>query len=555
MKLPTAREMRELDRRAIEDYGIAGGILMENAGLGTVLMMERELGPAAGSFALILVGPGNNGGDGLVIGRHLHQRGCEPVFLFVVPPQTLAGDAARNVRIVQALNLPLLVLDSSEAMQSLPALLTTLHSRGKSCYAIVDALLGTGLTRDIKGHIALLIDWANSAEWAAAVPRVAVDIPSGLNANTGIVQGVCFRADYTASYGWAQPGHLLEGGRELCGRLQVIDIGIPTAALEKVTVRQEAVTAPLAAHALARIRRPASSHKGSNGHLLVIAGSLGKTGAAILSVKGALRSGCGLVSLCCPQDLNPVYEASLVEAMTIPLAASSGYMGSESLALIEQHLPGKRAVVLGPGMGLKPATAELVLHLYNTAPLPLVLDADALTLLARHKGPMPPPPGPRIFTPHPGELARMLGVSVATVQGDRIGAATSACQIFDQSSGQCSFILKGAGTVIASSDGPIRINTSGNPGMATGGMGDVLSGMIGAFLGQGLDPQEAACAAVYLHGAAGDRLLQEMGVGYTASELADAVPHSMKAITKLFSTDSSLGWRACQFASPELENL
>jgi len=263
MKLPTAHEMRELDRRAIEDYGIAGGILMENAGLGTVLMMERELGPAAGSFALILVGPGNNGGDGLVIGRHLHQRGCEPVFLFVVPPQSLTGDAARNVRTVLALNLPLFVLDSSEAMQSLPALLTTLRSRGKSCYAIVDALLGTGLTRDIKGHIALLIDWANSAEWAAAVPRVAVDIPSGLNADTGIVQGVCLRADYTASYGWAQPGHLLEGGRELCGRLQVIDIGIPAVALANMTVRQEAVTAQLAARALARIRRPASSHKGA----------------------------------------------------------------------------------------------------------------------------------------------------------------------------------------------------------------------------------------------------------------------------------------------------
>jgi NAD(P)H-hydrate epimerase len=230
-------------------------------------------------------------------------------------------------------------------------------------------------------------------------------------------------------------------------------------------------------------------------------------------------------------------------------------MGSESLALIEQHLPGKRALVLGPGMGLHPAAAELVLHLYNTTPLPMALDADALTLLARHKGQMLPPPGPRIFTPHPGELARMLGVTVATVQADRIGAASSACQLFDQATGRCSFILKGAGTVIASSDGPIWINTSGNPGMATGGMGDVLSGMIGAFLGQGLDPQEAACAAVYLHGAAGDRLLRRMGVGYTASELADTVPHCMKAISKLSRNDSSLGSCACQCPSPELENF
>ncbi len=528
MKLPFAHEMREIDRCAIEDYGIPGIVLMENAGLGTVLMMERELGTAVDSFALILVGPGNNGGDGLVIGRHLHQRGCEPVFVFVVAPQSLQGDAARNVRIVQALDLPLFIFDSSEAVQSLSALVTNLRSGGKPCYAIVDALLGTGLTREINGHIAELIGLINTEAWASAIPKVAVDIPSGLNADTGLFQGACIRADHTATYSCAKPGQLLEGGRDVCGRLHILDIGIPPAVFTALAIQQKAVTARTVALSLARIRRSSLSHKGNNGHLLVIAGSLGKTGAAILSVKGALRSGCGLVSLCCPHDLNAIFETSLVEAMTIPLATAHSATGMESVLAIEQHLAGKRAVVLGPGIGLTEATVQLVLHLYQTVPLPMVLDADALSILAHHKDQMQAPPGPRIFTPHPGEMARMLGVSVATIQHDRIGAASSACQLFDREAGQCTVILKGAGTVIASSRGQIWINTSGNPGMATGGMGDVLSGIIGALICQGLDPQEAACAAVYLHGVAGDSEWERVGIGYTASELADALPQSIQ---------------------------
>ena len=349
MKLPCASEMRELDRSAIEEYGILGMVLMENAGLGTVLMMEKELGPATDTFALILIGPGNNGGDGLVIGRHLHQRGCEPVFLFLVAPEKLQGDAAGNLHIVKKLGLAVHVLDSTVRVQALPGLHQQLIATGKPCYAIIDALFGTGLARDIDGHAAELIQLINSETFAAAIPRIAVDIPSGLHADTGRILGACIPADHTATYGCAKPGQLLQHGLEVCGRLQVLDIGIPPAALAALAIKQQAFTHPEAARTLARIKRSTTSHKGSNGHLLVLAGSIGKTGAAILSVKGALRSGCGLVSLCCPQDLNAIFETRLVEAMTIPLPASNAAIGIEDLAAIEQPCREKRPWSLGRG--------------------------------------------------------------------------------------------------------------------------------------------------------------------------------------------------------------
>ena len=532
MKLPYASQMQELDRRAIEEYGIPGIVLMENAGLGTVLMMERELGPAAHSFALILIGPGNNGGDGLVIGRHLHQRGCDPVFIFLVAPDKLQGDAARNLQIIENMSLPLHVLDSESRVQILATLYQQLISRNRPCYAIIDALFGTGLTREIGGHVKELIQLVNLATFGAGVPRIAVDIPSGLQADTGRIQGACFRADHTATYGCAQPGQLLHNGPELCGRLHILDIGIPPAAVTGLSIQQEALNEQGTASLLAGIRRTNTSHKGSNGHLLVLAGSIGKTGAAILCVKGALRSGCGLVSLCSPQDLNTIFETHLVEAMTIPLPASRSMLSMEDLATVEQQLPGKKAIVIGPGLGMAEQTAQLVLHLYHTAELPMVIDADGLNILAQHKTVLKPPPGPRIFTPHPGEMARILGISTAEVQEDRIETARSACLLLDQSAGQCTVILKGAGTVVVSNDANAWVNTSGNPGMATGGMGDVLSGIIGALICQGLCPQEAARAAVYLHGRAGDILLETTGIGYSATELAATLPRSIQQVSR-----------------------
>lgn len=532
MKLPLAKEMRELDRLAMDEFGIPGMVLMENAGLGTVLMMERELGSASGHFALILIGPGNNGGDGLVIGRHLLQRGCEPAFLFFTDPEKLQGDAGRNLAIVRKLGLPLHRLDTDAGPEELTDLYQAMSSGGRACYAIVDAIFGTGLTRTVDGQIANLITEINSAAWSAHIPKIAVDIPSGLATDTGAILGCCFRADHTATYGCAKPGQLFHQGPDACGRLHIIDIGIPEQAVHSLTLQQESLDRDEVASTLASIQRQASSHKGSNGHLLVLSGSTGKTGAAILCVRGALRSGCGLVSLCCPGDLNAIFEVSLIEAMTLPLPESKGALGVESLPHIETHLAGKRAIAIGPGLGISESTAELVLHLYQTAPLPMVIDADAISILARHKSRLTAPPAPRIFTPHPGEMAGLLDCSVADIQNNRLQAARNACRLLDHQSGRSLFVLKGTGTIITTAAGTAWINTTGNAGMATGGMGDVLTGIIGALLCEGLQPEEAARSAVFLHGMAGDMLLMTMGIGYTASEVTDRLPLAIRELRR-----------------------
>lgn len=529
MKLPTAQEMQALDRCAIEDFGIPGVVLMENAGLGTVRMMTRLLGPCKDTFACILVGPGNNGGDGLVIGRHLHQRGCNPVFFFLVNPDKLQGEAAVNMTIVQNLKLPFHVIDSESRVPTLPVLYKQIESRGLPCYAIVDAIFGTGLTRDVTGHFRSTIDIINTRDFTYHVPVISVDCPSGMDADSGKTLGICIRADYTATYGCAKPGHFVHDSRELTGNLEVIDIGIPPEALERIHISNELLDHNIIGRIAPALQRKHSSHKGDHGHLLILAGSAGKTGAAILSAEGALRSGCGLVSLCVPHELNTIMESNLIEAMTIPLPGSTHYLSSVDIDIITECIKGKKAVVTGPGIGTTAETSQLILELYKHLTIPLVIDADALNILAANKDAIRDTAGLRIFTPHPGELSRLLGWSVHKIQENRLEAARQACREFNNDHSHNIVVLKGAGTIISSPDCLTMINTSGNPGMATGGMGDVLSGIIGALLCQGISPLDATAAAVYLHGAAADFLYEKQGTGYTASEVAEAIPVTLKS--------------------------
>ncbi len=531
MKLPKAHEMQALDQCAIEEFGIPSIVLMENAGLGTVLFMEKELGSPENHFAAIFIGPGNNGGDGLVIGRHLHQRGCEPIFIILVDPDSLKGDAAVNLNIVRRLKLPFHIIDSQTRVQTLPILFKQIESRGKPCYAIVDALFGTGLTRELTGHFADTIDLINSPDFAINVPVVAVDIPSGMDADSGSVMGSSINAKFTVTYGCAKPGQIMHGSSELTGKLHITDIGIPPEALVKTGIQTELLTEVTAHKWLRKLTRDKSSHKGTHGHLLILGGSTGKTGAAILTAKGALRSGCGLVSLCVPHELNPVFESQLVEAMTVPLPSSGSIITDNDLEIITESLIDKKAIVIGPGLGTDSSTEKLVLHLYHTVTQPMVLDADALNILAANMGHIKNPAGPRIFTPHPGELARLTQSTPAEIQNHRLQAARNACSIFNHDK-QIIIVLKGDGTVIAHSDGEAIINTTGNPGMATGGMGDVLSGIIGSLLCQGLSSLEAAAAGAFIHGKSGDKLNERTGFGFTATELADNIPLILKKYTQ-----------------------
>lgn len=532
MKLPNSTEMQALDKSAIETFGIPGIVLMENAGVGTVNMMEQELGPAKDTFALILVGPGNNGGDGLVIGRHLHQRGCLPVFFFLVNPDELKGDAKRNLDIIRELKLPFHVIDNPTRVQTIQVLFKQIESRGKPCYAIVDALFGIGLSKEITGHFADTIDLFNRPDFAHNIPIIAVDTPSGINSDTGKVFGKCLKATHTATYGCPKAGQVIHGSTSLIGKLHVIDIGIPPEAIEKAGINTELLCESYAGNILKKLKRNIQSHKGTHGHLMILAGSIGKTGAAILTAKGALRGGCGLVTLCVPYDLNNVFEATLTEAMSIPLPTSSSLLNISDLNHIQKNLEGKKALVLGPGIGQDPRTAELVLYLYHNVKQPIIVDADAINILAAHKNQLTSPAGPRIFTPHPGELSRIIDISTEEINNNRLDSAISGCQIFKNSNQPVIFILKGSGTIIASDNGNVVINTTGNPAMAAGGMGDVLSGMIGALLCQGLSEHDASCGAVFLHGLSGDELLKDSFQGFTATELADNIPFCLKKIVE-----------------------
>lgn len=524
MKLPTALEMQNLDRAASEDFGIPSIVLMENAGLGTVTMIEQELGPCAGTFAIIFVGPGNNGGDGLVIGRHLHQRGCQPVFFFLVNPDTLKKDSAVNLAIIKKLRLPFHVIDNRKRVETIPVLLQQFENRGLPCYVIVDAIFGIGLDRQVREHYADTINLINKPGFANKIPRVSVDTPSGIDSDTGKVLGTCIRANYTATYCCAKPGHFIHGSSEWTGKLTIIDIGIPPEAIDRAGITTELATLATYRQISKPLQRQKASHKGTHGHLLILAGSPGKTGAALLAARGALRTGAGLVSLCVPHALNAIYETSLIEAMSIPLPGDPDAICIDDWEIIAEAVADKQGLVIGPGIGRDQRTAELVLRIYREVKCPVVFDADALNILAESSEDLHIPGGPRIFTPHPGELGRLLRKEVADIQDNRIDAAMLGSGLFRNDVHETVLVLKGAGTIIAGGDGTTFINTTGNPGMATGGMGDVLAGMIGALVCQGLSPMNAAVGGVFLHGSAADVLYDERGVGFLASEVADMIP-------------------------------
>lgn len=531
MKLPKAKEMQNLDKCAIEHFGIPGVVLMENAGLGTVLLMEKELGSCKDTFSVIFVGPGNNGGDGLVIGRHLHQRGGNPIFFLLVDPDTFKGDTATNMHIVRQLKLPFHIIDNKTRVETIPVLYKQLESRGKSCYCIVDSIFGTGLSKNIDGYYADTINLINRQDFAPKVPVLSVDAPSGMDSDSGRILGTAVRADITATYGCAKPGHIMHGSAHLTGKLHILDIGIPPEVFHRIKVPTELINTELASTWFNKLTREKSSHKGENGHLFIVAGSAGKTGAAILAARGALRSGCGLVSLAAPYDLNSIYETSLPEAMTVPLPTSSTILNISDLSFIVKQLNDKTALVIGPGLGQDKRTADLVIQLYNNVRRPMVVDADALNILAANKDKLKSPAGPRILTPHPGEMARLINSSSKEIQNNRLSAARTAHALFNNDE-KIIIVLKGNGTVIVSDKGHTMINNSGNAGMATGGMGDVLSGIIGSFICQGLSCIEATAAAVFLHGTTADEIYKHASYGYSATDITERLPYSLKLFIK-----------------------
>jgi len=527
MKLARAIEMQNLDRLAIEKYGIPGAVLMENAGRGTVDCMIREFGPVGGKLVPVFVGPGNNGGDGLVIARHVHQAGGHPFIIYLVEPGSLTGDAALNCSIVTQAELPCCTVLDGYGWEVAANKISGFRKKWP-VWSLVDAVFGTGLKRPLSGHFLEAVEDINRLSSEIGCPVTAVDIPSGLDADTGRVLGGCVRADLTVTYGMAKPGHFMHGGNDLVGKLRVVDISIPAAAVSAAGLTGEALEPTILKSISPRLT---TSHKGTFGHLMIVAGSVGKTGAAILSAHGALRAGTGLVTLCVPADLNVIFETSLFEAMTVPLPNSISCHSVADHALVRQSMEGKTAVVLGPGLGTSSVTRDLVRELYREVRIPMVVDADGLNLLAAEPEILADPPAPRLLTPHPGEMARLSGQNTRQIQADRLRAVLEYSKTVNKNVDHVTLVLKGAGTVICDPSGTWAVNTTGNPGMAAAGMGDVLSGLLGGLLAQGYPAVTAARLGVFLHGLAADRLAQQRQFGYLAAEVAAMVP---EIITEYF---------------------
>lgn len=511
MKIATAEQMLLCDRLTSAEYGIPSLELMENAGRGTVAAMIRYFGPLAERKVVIFIGPGNNGGDGLVIARLLLEQGAQPQVVSLVDFEKLQGDAARNLKRVKQLAMPLYTcLDEGE--------LSWVERLVTESDLLVDALFGTGLRSKTTGVFAAVIKCIN----AASLPVVAVDIPSGLDSDTGIPQGVCVRARLTCTYGLPKFAQVEPPGKEYVGLLEVIDIGIPVEVVDRIGVTVEWLD-----HGLVKSMIPErglASHKGTFGHLLALAGSLGKGGAAVLCGLGAVRSGAGLVTIAAPKMLNGVVQSGLPEAMTEPLAFSQQYLSDTDYEQVLAASHGKGAVAVGPGLGTAEETGQMVRKLYRELRQPMVVDADGLNLLAGDVAVLAA--GPRILTPHPGEMSRLSGLSILEIQGNRRSLAAD----FAKRHGVY-LVLKGASTVVAAPDGRLAVNPTGNPGMAAGGMGDVLTGLIGGLLAQGVSPWEAACLGVYIHGLAADRIVRAgRSFGFLASELAAEIPAAFQEV-------------------------
>lgn len=513
MIVVTSQEMRELDRLTIEKYGVPSLELMERAGKGVAEAVLGRWGKAARKGVLVVAGKGNNGGDGLVVARHLKQKRIPCEVALLARSEELSADAAANLRAYLKVK--------GKATELGPGASLAAQFRGKGL--LVDAILGTGLKDEVRGFYAEAIMAMN----ASGLPIAAVDIPSGLDSDRGSPLGAAVQAEMTMTFGYPKLGQVIYPGRSYVGDLVVVDIGIHEKAVEEVAPRTELLE-EREIRWLVPAREP-DTHKGDYGHLLVMAGSRGKTGAAILACRAAMRVGTGLVTLAAPRSLNDIFATSLVEAMTEPLKDNlqeefEPLSDLEWRALLER----KSALLFGPGIGVKDSSRTALCWLLKNLEMPWVIDADGLSLLATELDRLRSARTPPVLTPHPGEMARLLGSTPAAVNQDRVAVARTFARDH-----HCFVVLKGACTVIAAHDGRVFINPTGNAGMASGGMGDVLAGILAGLLAQGRKVDDALRLGVFLHGFVGDREAASRGqMGLIASDVIEGLPRGIHELAQ-----------------------
>ncbi len=503
--LPDADQMREIDRWAIEQREVPSLALMERAGEGVAAAIERM---RPGGEVAVLCGKGNNGGDGLVAARLLRERGRSVSVICIAGEQELHGDALESLQRLPG-ERPLTLSDEAGAERE------QAHAALARAEVVVDALLGTGFAGAPRGIVAEAIERVGRL----SAPVLSVDVPSGVDASTGAVEGAAVKATRTVTFHAAKRGLWIRPGKAHAGEVEVVDIGIPRGAPRRADAGLIGVSVlrqlPL---------RDAEATKFSSGHVLVVGGSRGLTGAPRMSAEGAMRSGAGYVTACVPDSLQPVLATGgRPEMMTRPLAERDGALAVSALEQVLEAAGRGGALVLGPGLGRSPYAVELARVLAEQAPLPLVLDADGLNAHAQMLPSLAARDAATVLTPHAGELGRLLGVDSAEVQARRLQHARDAAQL-----AQAVIVLKGDDTLVAEPGGTVAISPGGSPGLATAGTGDVLSGVIGAFLAQGLDAFTAAAAGVLLHVIAGRIAAREAGCaeGVIASDVIAALPRA-----------------------------
>jgi len=515
MRLCTASEMMAVDGYAIQQLGIPGVVLMENAGRGCCAKFVEKFGASSGSSVVVLTGKGNNGGDGYVMARVLAEQGWQVITLVLAEKEAIKGDARVMLDILQQLNLPVEFLTDISHLSNRFSVI--------SPDIVIDAIFGTGLKSNVRGLQAEAIKLINQSP--ATV--FSVDIPSGVDGSTGRVCGLAVQADLTVTFDHAKIGHGCQPGSVYAGDLGIVDIGIPQKGRPAFSTQVQLVDFSAASRIVPD--RSSTGHKGRFGHLLVVAGSSGKTGAAALAGNGAVRSGCGLVTVATPATVHDIIEVKLTEAMSVPLSDHEGLLLGAAAGQVEELLQNRDALAFGPGLGQSDELIELIQALIPALSCPVVIDADGLNLLANDLGVLNQRNNvPVVLTPHPGEMARLTGLTVADIEANRFEIA----QKFAREHGVV-LLLKGARTVIAAPDGRVNINSTGNDGLASGGSGDVLTGLIGGLLAQGMDGFSAATLGAWLHGRAAELVAALQGTaGMAASDLLTQLPVARDELVK-----------------------
>lgn len=515
MKVLNSRQMKEIDKEAIEEIGIPGPILMENAGLQIFREIMARFPRIREEKIVIIAGKGNNGGDGFVIARHLFNQGCDPHVILLVRKKELKGDAALNFGIAEKIGIRISEITTIGAWKNNKKALF-------QATLIVDAIFGTGLTSAVRGMYSSVIQDINKSK----AFKVAVDIPSGLSTDTFRIIGPCVKADLTVTMAAPKIAHIFPPAEGFIGELIVADISVPPYLFEKEDLKLELVEKQ---NLLPYFRkRKKDAHKGTYGHLFIVSGSLGKTGAAIMAGKAGLKMGAGLVTVGTPESCLPIVARSMVELMTEPLPETpKKTLAYEALERILALLKDKDALMIGPGISTHPSTAKLVLSLIPKIKIPAVIDADALNILASKPELFKSLNQPAVLTPHPGEFARLLRISTKEVVEKKLELTPKFAQKYG-----VYVVLKGYKTLIATPEGDVYINPTGNPGMATAGSGDVLSGMIASMIIQEKNLLDAVLAAVYTHGLSGDIGAERIGEkALTAAKIITYLPAALKRLS------------------------